>query len=161
LPHAYRKGANALADGMQPLLTFYSIFIHGLFLTATFFILSKRNPLLIWTTPILAGIILKVGLHAVIVSTPRYFLVVEALEMLVIAIAADTMFRKENWGKSLRSALLGIIGVMVFLMVTTQAEKYVKTNDIHDGRNKVIIQGMNFESRFHRPGEQPPRADFV
>jgi hypothetical protein len=149
LPHAYRKGANILTDSIKPLLAFYPIFIHGLFLVSVFFIFSKRDPLLKWTASILATIILKIGLHAVIVSQPRYFLVVEALEMLIIAIALDAMTRKENWKKTLRSAVLGLISVAALLVITAQAQKYVQTNDIQSSRNEAIIQAINFEPRLH------------
>ena len=129
LSHRYRKSAKALQESLIPLLQFYPQLIHGLFLSAVFFSLSSKQ-LLKWISPILLTIIFKLGLHAAIVSQPRYFLAVVALEILVIAILWDTMLKKENWKLTLRSIFLGIVSVFLLISIMNTAKEYIEKHDV-------------------------------
>jgi len=129
LPHRYRKSAKALQENLTPLLQFYPQFIHGLFLSALFFSLT-RIQLLKWISPILLTIALKVGLHAVIVSQPRYFLPVIALEILVIAMVWDAMLERVNWKLTLRSIFLGVVSVFLLIIIMNNAKKYIEKHDV-------------------------------
>lgn len=129
LPHRYRRNAAALQEKLLPLLQFYPPLIHGLFLSAVFFSFTERR-LFKWISPILLTIALKVGLHAVIVSQPRYFLAVAALEFLVIAIAWDLMLKKKNWKLTLRSIFFGVVSVLALLLVMNTAKRYVEKHDL-------------------------------
>ncbi len=128
LPHRYRRNAAALQEKLLPLLQFYPPLIHGLFLSAVFFSFTERR-LFKWISPILLTIVLKVGLHAVIVSQPRYFLVIIALEILVIAMIWDIMLKKENWKPALRSIFLGAVSVVVLLIIMNMAKEYIEKYD--------------------------------
>ena len=129
LPHKYRKDAQSLMKNLLPLLKYYPVVINTLFACSLFFALSQRR-LLRWISPILVTIALKTGLHAVIVSQPRYFLVVIALEMLVIAIVWDRMLKKEHWKLSLGSILAGIVAVFLLMTAMTSARGYVAKHDV-------------------------------
>jgi hypothetical protein len=100
-----------------------------LFAGSLFFVLSHRL-LLKWITPILVTMALKIGLHAVIVSQSRYYLVVIALEILVISVVWDSMLKKENWKLSLRSVILGIVSILLLIVSMNYAKEYIKTHDI-------------------------------
>jgi hypothetical protein len=129
LPYQYRKDALMLSNYLAPLLRFYPMFINTLFACSLFFALGQRR-LLRWISPILVTIALKTGLHAVIVSQPRYFLVVIALEMLVIAIVWDRMLKKEHWKLSLGSILAGIVTIFLLITAMNSAREYVAKHDL-------------------------------
>ena len=128
LPHPYRKAALALTDGLAPILQFYPMMATALFLSSIFFALSQRYWLK-WISPILATILLKIGIHAVIVSQPRYFLVVVALELLTFAMITEMSFKPRNWKISALSLILGILSVWALSSLTVQAQNYVLTHD--------------------------------
>ena len=129
LPHRYRKSAAALQKSLIPFFPVYPLLIHGLFLSALFFSFRNRNVLK-WISPILLTILFKVGLHAVIVSQPRYFLVVVALEILIIAIVWGEMFRKETWKPALYSVFLGVASVLILIIIMNTAKEYIKKYDM-------------------------------
>ncbi len=128
LPQGYSENAKNLQGNLTPLLQFYPQLIHGLFLSAVFYSLFKRQYLK-WISPILLTIALKIGLHAVIVSQPRYFLIVEALEILVIAMVLDVMIKRENWELALRSIFLGIVTTFLLVIFVNNAKLYIEKND--------------------------------
>lgn len=129
LPHRYQAGAKALLESLTPLLQFFPSFIHGMFLSAVFFSLFNRQ-LLKYICPILLTVVFKIGLHAVIVSQPRYFLVVVALEFLVIAVVWGAMLKKENCKLTLRSIFLGIASVFLLIVIMNTAKNYVEKHDL-------------------------------
>jgi hypothetical protein len=129
LPPRYQNNVSRLTKNLLPLLKFYPVMINMLFACSLFFVLSHRL-LLKWITPILATIALKIGLHAVIVSQSRYYLVVIALEILVISVVWDSMLKKENWRLSLRSVILGIVSILLLIVSMNYAKEYIKTHDI-------------------------------
>lgn len=129
LPHRYRKSAAALYERMDPVLEFYPWFIHGLFLSAVFFSFTKRD-LLKWISPILFAIVLKVGLHAAIVSQPRYFLVVVGMEIMIISIILDAMLKKENWSAAARSVAAGVLVTGLLLGVIALSKQYIQSHDL-------------------------------
>jgi len=138
LPHRYRKSAKALYESLAPVLQFVPLLIHGLFLSAVFFSFFRRQ-LLIWISPILLTIAFKIGLHAVIVSQPRYFLVVVALELLVIAIVWDGMLKQENWKLTLRSIFLGVLSVFVLLFIMNSTKEYIEKYDFVSQPNDGVF----------------------
>lgn len=129
LPYQYRKDALVLSKDLAPILQYYPMLINTLFASSLFFALGHRY-LLKWISPMLATIALKVGIHAVVVSQPRYFLVVVALEMLVVAIVWEEMLKRENWKLSLRSLFLGIISIFLLISAMNSAREYVGAHDV-------------------------------
>jgi hypothetical protein len=128
LPHRYRKSAKILQENLTPSLYFYTQFIHWLFLSAMFFSLTKGQYLK-WVSPILLTIILKTGLHAIIVSQPRYFLVVMAMEILIIALIWDMMFKAANLRMIFRSVIMGLICMTLLILMMNIMNNYVKVHD--------------------------------
>ena len=129
LPPGYQKNASRLTNHLLPLFKFYPVVINLLFTSALFFTFSHRH-LLKWITPILVTIVLKVGLHAVVVSQARYYLVVIALEILVVSIVWDSMLNKENWKQSLRFVTVGIVTILLLIVFMNYAKGYIKSHDI-------------------------------
>jgi hypothetical protein len=129
LPPGHQAGANRFFETAVPLLRIHHLLIHMLFAASLFFCLRNRS-LLLWISPLLVTIALKAGVHAVLVSQPRYYLVVLALELLVISVAAASMVARENWNVSLRSAFLGIASILVLLAAMNYARNYVNAHDL-------------------------------
>lgn len=129
LPHGYQERAGLLTRNFLPLLGFYPLIINVLFVGSLFFAWHHRD-LLKWMIPILVTLVLKLGMHAVIVSQARYYLLVIALEILAISLVSNTMFRKENWKTSLRSLLLGLVSVLILMMAMNYARGYIQTHDL-------------------------------
>ncbi len=128
LPHQYRKAAFALETDLTPLLQIYPIVVNILFVSSIFFALGQR-AILERISPIIAAIILKLGLHAVIVSQPRYFLIITALELLTFSIVTEVCFRTEHSRMSLRSLAAGVLSVLALSLLSTQARIYNLTHD--------------------------------
>ncbi|HUE99536.1 MAG TPA: hypothetical protein VMN99_09790 [Anaerolineales bacterium] len=129
LPPRYQNNAVLLTKNLLPMLLLYHMMLHTLFACSLFFSLSHRH-LLKWILPIIMTIALKLGLHAVTVSQSRYFLVVVALEILVISIVWDTLLKKENWKMALRSIFIGMLSILLLAAAMYYAREYVKTHDI-------------------------------
>ena len=129
LPPEYQKDAHLLTQNFRSLLRFYPATIHLLFASSLFF--AMRYPYLLkWILPVLATIVLKLSLHAAIVSQARYYLLVVALEILVIAIIWDSMLKKENWKWSLRSVISGMISIFFLVAAMNYAKEYIKDHDV-------------------------------
>jgi len=149
LPPAYQKDAGVLVMSLSRLLQIYPVAINLLFACSLIFALS-HTQLLNWITPLLATIVLKISLHAIIVSQPRYFLVVIALEILVISIVWDAMLKKGNWKLSLRSIILGIVSILILIVAMNYARDYIMKHDIvllSDDRLSASLIQENMMSR--------------
>jgi hypothetical protein len=129
LPHRFRRNAKLLQENLTSPLYFYTQFIHWLFLSAVFFSFTKAQYLK-WISPILLASLLKIGLHAVIVSQPRYSLVVMAMEILVIALVWDGMFKSASFKLILSSIVMGLISMLLLIFVTNAMNSYVKVHDV-------------------------------
>ena len=167
LPYQYHEDAVALMKTFFPILKYYPVIANILFASSLFFALSQHY-LLKSITPILATIAIKVGIHAVIVSQPRYFLIVVALEMLVIAIVWDKMLTKgkENWSLTLRSILLGIITIFLLMICMNSARVYVAKHDtvLQPSYNSLCCEGTvagHYDIDYHEECLVTVKIDFV
>ena len=152
LPNEYKKDALTLMNTLAPIVQVYPTIVNMLFAYSIFFALSQRY-LLKWISPILATILLKFGIHAVMVSQPRYFLFIIALELLAFAIITEVSFKSRTWQISIRSLIIGVLSVLALSLLATQARNYVLTHDqlpqstylypleIRDGQIECTKQG--------------------
>jgi hypothetical protein len=154
LPPGRQAGADRLFETAVPLLRIHRLVVHMLFAASLFFCLRDRS-LLLWISPLLVTIALKAGVHAVLVSQPRYYLVVLALELLVISVAAASMVTRENWNVSLRSAVLGIASILVLLAAMNYARNYVNAHALILREPPVDTIGREPVSFWDRPGTDP------
>jgi hypothetical protein len=128
LPEGYQRSAKALKNATMPVLQFYPFLVQILFAFSVFFA-SGHGPLLKWISPMLVPIALKFGLHALIVSQARYFLVIVALELLTIAIASEVCFNPETRRLLGRSLFLGALTVLALYIMAVGARDYVWAHD--------------------------------
>jgi len=127
LPKQAKEHINPFVAWANPILSYYPSVIHAFFIGAIFIIIHKRNLLQI-TWPVLLTILLKLGLHAVIVSQPRYFLVVIALEMLIISIALDAVLKPYSPKLLISAVVVGCIGMSIFTSLTAIGKEYIITH---------------------------------
>jgi len=78
--------------------------------------------------PVLAAILLKFGIHAILVSTERYFYVILALEILIIAIVVDRILSSQKWREVIRAVLVGSIISVALYSLTLKSVEYVRTH---------------------------------
>jgi hypothetical protein len=107
----------------------HSLLTHALFLSALVFSIREKR-LLKLTLPITLTVLLKIGIHAPLVITPRYFLVVIALELMLIACVLDEWFRQSDKKSALLAiAIGGLLTAWVTLYLYPQLSRYVVSND--------------------------------
>ncbi len=124
LPKEQRKSAIAFKNAIMPVLQIYPFVVQILFATAVFFA-HGTTTLSKWIGPILLTALLKVGIHLLIVSQSRYFLVIVALELLTVAIVSEVCFRHEARRKLVYSLLLGVLSVVFLSLIAAKANAYV------------------------------------
>jgi hypothetical protein len=154
MPRELRRNALALRNTLQPLLVIYPLLLQVLFAASVLFAFSHR-PLLRLILPILIPILLKIGLHIVVVSQARYFLVVAALEMLAIAVVSEWCFEARQRGLLLRSLLLGALTVLLLLGMALLAQTYVMQ---HMEPPQTGFQPMTHTAYDHVPDASAPAA---
>lgn len=84
-----QQAASIFVNQILPKLAYFSDIVHIIFLAALALVLFERKYF--YTLAPLAAIILKLGLHAVIVSQPRYYFTVYVLEVLVVGSLLDEL----------------------------------------------------------------------
>lgn len=145
LPKEYQKSVEAFTNGIAPLLQIYPFLVHILLAFSVYFAISQR-PLLKWISPMLLSIILKVGLHAIVVPQPRFFLVVIGLELLTFAVISEVCFKLETRPVFIRSLVLGILSVFAVYQLSIKARDYVWTHD--------VLSQLNYHFSLHMEAEQ-------
>ena len=102
---AERRGAAlAWAPRLRRFLHREQVVIHGLFLAAVGLALWKRSGAIL---VIAVAVVLKVGLHAALVTLGRFLVPATALELLAIAIAVAVVGANRAWSTGLALALAG------------------------------------------------------
>lgn len=101
LPATHATRAEKFSRLVAPLLLAEMIWIQTFFLAALFLGLARRNRAILIIT---LAILLKMGLHALLVSTARFYLPATALELPVIALGLWEASR----AKSLRAPLAAL-----------------------------------------------------
>ncbi|MGZ6315790.1 MAG: hypothetical protein ACXWNQ_00890 [Anaerolineales bacterium] len=124
LPQEQRKTAIAFRNTVVPVLQIYPLLVQILFATALFFA-SGHRALSKWIGPMLLAVLLKVGIHVLIVAQARYFLMVVALELLTVAVVSEVCFKFEARRKLVYSLLLGVLSVAALSLVAVKANTYV------------------------------------
>ena len=124
VPQEQRKAAIGFKNAIMPVLQVYPLLVQIGFATALFFS-SGHRTLSKWIWPLLLAALLKVGIHVLIVSQARYFLVVVAVELLTVAVVSEVCFKLEARRKLVYSLLLGVLSVVVLALVAVAANSYV------------------------------------
>ena len=155
MPEGYKRSAKALKNVVMPVLQFYPLLVQLLFAIAVFFAGGHR-PILKWVGPMLIPIALKFGLHALIVSQARYFLVIVALELLTIAVVSEFCFDQKTRRLLGRSLLLGVLTALALYILAIKARDYVWEHD--------DVAGLDYEARSYASCQQmdcleQPRAN--
>jgi hypothetical protein len=129
LPPADHPRALAFARFAAPWLRAEMAILLALFLASL--LLACRNPA-VWL--LCAAIVLKIGIHAITVSQGRYFLVVTALQILVIALGAREAARRSSL-RPVTAALVagGVVAVGVSLLAP-RAVVWVRARDVDPPR---------------------------
>jgi len=136
--------ASKIARRLEIPLRWAFVFVHALFLGAVFVALRRRDAALL---VLVATIGLKVALHLVFASQARFFLVIAALESVVIALAAADVARDRIAKRyALACTALGILVIGGGMLATPawQAalndpppqmfERFVVARDAFEGR---------------------------
>jgi hypothetical protein len=125
LPPGYRQKAAAFTKRVSPYLDDWLVLIHTLFLASFFLGLLTRNRSIL---VIATAIGLKILIHGIIVSQPRFFIVVVALEILVIALGIEDALKD----KSIRYVPIagGAMAVVLLLgVLSAKAQHYILAHD--------------------------------
>lgn len=117
LPQALRPRAEAFSLKVFVPLKAEMIGIQALFLASVGLGLARRNKAIL---VIALAALLKIGLHAVLVSAPRFYLPATALGLLVIALGvweAGEAARSKGWRVPLKALVLGgVASVSLYLL---------------------------------------------
>ena len=124
LPQELRREALSFRSAVWPILVVYPLLLQILFASAVYFAVGDRS-LLKLISPVLVPMLLKVGLHVIIVSQARYFLVVAALEMLAIAVVSESCFDAVLQRRLIRSLALGAVTIVALFALALAARGYV------------------------------------
>jgi hypothetical protein len=122
----YHEKTAVFVKKASPLLIDWLLIINTAFLASFSLGLFKRNwPIII----VASALLLKIMVHAVLVTQPRFFIAVIALEILVIALGTDEM-RKGNAKETYAFLIAGIlISIFLFGIISPMAKTYVLTHD--------------------------------
>jgi hypothetical protein len=125
LGQAYDSRAEDFVASTAPILRNYPLIVHGLFGATIVFglLLSTRTRWII--LPPLGSIALKTLLHAFTVSQPRYFMVVVAMELLVISVMLFEMIRSHESILLSISLVVGLLGGIGLPLVQDHAQAYI------------------------------------
>lgn len=131
LPASHRVRADAFISRAVPWLRVELACLQALFLAALLVGVRHRNaPILLLT----AAIVLKVGLHAVVVAQGRYFLAVIALEMLAISLGAWEAVRGRESRFAAAALALGTGGALLLFFAAPRLEAAVQARDVEGQR---------------------------
>jgi len=120
---------DSLLNIANPLLRYYPLAVHAVFLASIFFAIWQRGRLFRLAGLIGITVLLKISLHAVTVAQPRYFLVVVALELLTIAIVMDEAVKPEWRLLFLGWLVMGIVIATCLFMLLSSAETFILSHD--------------------------------
>ena len=98
--------------------------IHSLFLMALF-VFFWQSKVFKYTWQVILAILLKLGLHAVTVSQPRYFLIVLAFEILLITVAMDEILKGFSFKLTMSAIAAGILSFSGITVLGNSAKDYV------------------------------------
>jgi hypothetical protein len=133
-PPLHERGAALNQSAMRP-LRYEMAAIQGLFLAALIIGVWRRNGTILLLS---SAVLLKYGIHAVIVAQGRYFYAATALEILAIAIAAYEVWTTPAARRRvLVPALalgLGLLFALGLLFVRLRLELYVQSRDVDQQR---------------------------
>lgn len=129
LPPENKQNPKTITSNLNYFSKVYSIIIHSAFMVCMVFYFRKKEIFFL-TLPVMMAIVLKIAVHAIIVITPRYFLVVIAMELLVIGVMADEFLNPVNRKSAAFSALAGFLFVAyLYIQPYQQLKEFVFSND--------------------------------
>jgi hypothetical protein len=135
LPAAIHARGVALAARLRPLLRIEMAVIHALFLAAVIIGIRRRN----WTILVLAAaVLLKYGVHVLVVFYGRFFVPATGLEILTIAVAVEEILSMAPSGRRLllaRSLAVGAAFSLLLLFLAPRLLAYVQKRDIDPGQH--------------------------
>lgn len=141
LPSDFGDRIDSLLNIANPLLRYYPLAVHAVFLASLFFAIWHRGRLFRLISPIAICILLKIGFHAVTVAQPRYFLVVVALELLSIAVIMDEAIKPEWRRLFIGCMIIGILIAFCLFILLSSAETFILTHDDIVSKNFPPLSG--------------------
>jgi len=129
LPSA-RKEAGARCSSLLGLpLDIWAAACNGAFLAALSYALARRRwPILI----VAMSIGLKIGVHTVVVAQGRFFMVVVALELLVIAMALHELDLRAKWKQVFVAWAIGSAAMAGVALLGHRMGWWIQKHDEHD-----------------------------
>lgn len=122
-----------------------ALLVQFFFFSSLFYVIFVERRKLLTVLPVLMVIFLKVSIHSVIVSEPRYYLTVIALQIVVFSVLVDGILLTRKTGPIFLGVLFGggMVAGLIFLAQYAQ-----KTIDMYDGiRQKnyafpLMVEGL-------------------
>jgi hypothetical protein len=129
LSQEYQVSANGFVNQVSQPLSWLSSIAHILFIAAVVFLFTKRKSLLI-AMPLLLVILLKIGVHAVVVSQSRFYLTSIAVEFLIIGIAVNGgMLDLHNKRSTFTLLIASCLGFIMLVGLTKSGVSYISKHD--------------------------------
>jgi hypothetical protein len=125
LPPSHRARGRALVARITRVLDPIPLVVLGLFFGALLFGIGPRGPLFV----LAAAILFKIGLHAVTVAQPRYFVVVGSLALMGTALAVAERGPAARRWRMTGAVVAGLLLAFVAGRLGGLAETYVLTHD--------------------------------
>jgi len=147
LPPSSSARGQALAGRASPLLKVELIALQALFLAAVGLGIARRNGAILVLT---LAVLLKIGLHAVLVATGRFFVPATALEIVVVALGAWEASRWESLRVPAKALAWGLAGSVALFLVAKPL--YSRVRSLDTGEEEQRTYRFTLIS-FQHPGE--------
>jgi hypothetical protein len=135
LPAAIHARGVALAARLKPVLRIEMAAIQALFLAAVIIGIRRRN----WPILVLASaVLLKYGIHVLVVLYGRFFVPATGLEILTIAVAVEEVLRMAPSGRRpllARALAVGAAFSLLLILLPPRLLAYVQKRDIDPGQH--------------------------
>lgn len=115
LPDGRRPAAAAFRAAARWPLTLWNVLMHAAFVAALVTAVRRRHGAI---AAIVLTMVLKVAIHALIVTQPRFFVPVVALELLVIGLAVDAWVRRDTLHRASLALVAGALAVVPLFVVS-------------------------------------------
>jgi hypothetical protein len=147
LPAALSARGQAFATWASPLLKVELIALQALFLASVGLGLARRNGAIL----VLAlAALLKIGLHAVLVATGRFFVPATALEIVVVALGAWEASRWESLRVPAKALAWGVAGSIALFLVAKPLYSRLRILDSGEDEQRTYRFTL---TAYQHPGE--------
>jgi hypothetical protein len=126
LPAEQRAAGDRAARRLWPLLRLQSRVVQGLFLAALAIGIWRRSaPILV----VSSAVLLKVGLHAALVSVGRFYVPVTAMQLVVVALGCWLVVEGRAWAPAATALVAGALAAAALFSGGAQAQSWVREHD--------------------------------